>query len=195
MPPRAFTTILSLRTETPAIALVRPRIKQGRVLGLSELITSSPAGLLSNPRSFRSPSRPLFTLMCDSLYMYNKVSLSHPLALGPNVVGFYDNIAGPNSEQPTREKTHRRSCEECRRRKLRCSEQNPCSTCVGTGAECVFLANRRRSHKKKTPREKTLLSHLRRLEVVADQLSELELHLSQRPLEATGDNTMSENGA
>ncbi|OJJ47704.1 hypothetical protein ASPZODRAFT_131260 [Penicilliopsis zonata CBS 506.65] len=64
-----------------------------------------------------------------------------------------------------------RSCVTCRRRKVRCNKRHPCSNCVKAGIECIFPGPGRAPRKSKRPADVELLSRLRRLEGVIEQLS------------------------
>ncbi|KAG9237384.1 fungal-specific transcription factor domain-containing protein [Amylocarpus encephaloides] len=70
-----------------------------------------------------------------------------------------------------------RSCLTCRRRKVKCDKNEPCSNCTKAGAECVFPApgraprRPRAGGKGSTEREAELLKRLRRLEGVVGELS------------------------
>ncbi|KUJ24615.1 uncharacterized protein LY89DRAFT_605365 [Mollisia scopiformis] len=70
-----------------------------------------------------------------------------------------------------------RSCVTCRRRKVKCDKQNPCSNCTKAGSPCVFPApgraprRPRQGGKVVSEREAELLKRLRRLEGVVEELS------------------------
>jgi hypothetical protein len=69
-----------------------------------------------------------------------------------------------------------RSCVTCRRRKVKCDKQVPCTNCKKAQTECVFPApgrapRRPRQGKVVTEREAELLKRLRRLEGVVEELS------------------------
>lgn len=73
-----------------------------------------------------------------------------------------------------------RSCNTCRRRKVKCDKTFPCSNCSKAHTECVFpgpgRAPRRMKEKKpgangQSERETELLKRLRRLEGVVEELS------------------------
>ncbi len=70
-----------------------------------------------------------------------------------------------------------RSCVTCRRRKVKCDKQNPCSNCTKAGSACVFPApgraprRPRQGGKVVSEREAELLKRLRRLEGVVEELS------------------------
>jgi hypothetical protein len=42
------------------------------------------------------------------------------------------------SSQPRQRRRPARSCEECRRRKIKCDRTHPCSHCVATQAQCTY---------------------------------------------------------
>ncbi|KAF4618365.1 hypothetical protein G7Y89_g14938 [Cudoniella acicularis] len=70
-----------------------------------------------------------------------------------------------------------RSCVTCRRRKVKCDKQEPCSNCTKAGSQCVFPApgraprRPRAGGKNTSEREAELLKRLRRLEGVVEELS------------------------
>lgn len=69
-----------------------------------------------------------------------------------------------------------RSCVTCRRRKVKCDKQVPCSNCTKAQIQCVFPApgrapRRPRQGKAVSERETELLKRLRRLEGVVEELS------------------------
>lgn len=70
-----------------------------------------------------------------------------------------------------------RSCVTCRRRKVKCDKQFPCSNCSKAGQQCVFPAPGRAPRRPRTggkvvsEREAELLKRLRRLEGVVEELS------------------------
>jgi len=70
-----------------------------------------------------------------------------------------------------------RSCITCRRRKVKCDKQVPCSNCRKAQTECVFPApgraprRPREGGKPVSEREAQLLKRLRRLEGVVEELS------------------------
>jgi hypothetical protein len=70
-----------------------------------------------------------------------------------------------------------RSCVTCRRRKVKCDKQAPCSNCSKAGSQCVFPAPGRAPRRPRTgtkvvsEREAELLKRLRRLEGVVEELS------------------------
>ena len=57
-----------------------------------------------------------------------------------------------------------RSCVTCRRRKVRCNKENPCSNCVRAGIDCVFPGPGRAPRKSRKPPDAELLQRLKRLE-------------------------------
>lgn len=76
--------------------------------------------------------------------------------------------------------SHVRSCITCRRRKVKCDKQDPCSHCIRGRIECVYPAPGRAprkprvasiSNKHVSERETELLKRLRRLEGVVEELS------------------------
>jgi hypothetical protein len=81
-----------------------------------------------------------------------------------------DHATNPGTHTP-REPPSIRSCVTCRRRKVRCNKRTPCSNCVKAGIECVFPPPGRAPRKTKRPHDAELLSRLRRLEGVIEQLS------------------------
>jgi len=70
-----------------------------------------------------------------------------------------------------------RSCVTCRRRKVKCDKQFPCSNCSKAGQQCVFPAPGRAPRRPRaggkvvSEREAELLKRLRRLEGVVEELS------------------------
>ena len=58
----------------------------------------------------------------------------------------------------------------CRRRKVRCNKQSPCSNCIKSGVECVFPLSRQASRKSRRPADEEVLSRLRHLEDVIEHL-------------------------
>jgi hypothetical protein len=70
-----------------------------------------------------------------------------------------------------------RSCVTCRRRKVKCDKQVPCSNCTKAQTQCVFPApgraprRPRQGGKVVSEREAELLKRLRRLEGVVEELS------------------------
>lgn len=71
-----------------------------------------------------------------------------------------------------------RSCHTCRRRKVKCDKNYPCSNCTRASTECVFPGPGRAPRRPKQPKEKVasereteLLKRLRRLEGVVEELS------------------------
>ncbi|KAI9931814.1 hypothetical protein ASPWEDRAFT_150702 [Aspergillus wentii DTO 134E9] len=79
------------------------------------------------------------------------------------------------------ESLNSRSCVTCRRRKVRCNKRSPCSNCIKAGIECVFPAPGRARRKSKRPQDAELLSRLRRLEGVIEQISGNRSEGSQNP--------------
>ena len=63
-----------------------------------------------------------------------------------------------------------RSCVTCRRRKVRCNKENPCSNCVRAGIECVFPGPGRAPRRSRKPPDAELLARLKRLEGVVTSL-------------------------
>lgn len=63
-----------------------------------------------------------------------------------------------------------RSCVTCRRRKVRCNKHEPCANCVKAGIDCVFPGPGRAPRKSRKPPDAELLSRLRRLEGVVQNL-------------------------
>lgn len=81
--------------------------------------------------------------------------------------------SNPNAaSQHTQKQLNPRSCVTCRRRKVRCNKRTPCSNCTKAGIECVFPAPGRAPRKSKRPQDAELLSRLRRLEGVIEQIRE-----------------------
>ncbi|RMZ73014.1 C6 transcription factor [Pyrenophora seminiperda CCB06] len=78
------------------------------------------------------------------------------------------NSNGPSSGSPT---PNPRSCVTCRRRKVKCDKQNPCSNCVRARIECVFPGPGRAPRKSRKPADAELLERLRRLEGVVTSLN------------------------
>ncbi|KAK2806367.1 hypothetical protein FQN51_007411 [Onygenales sp. PD_10] len=76
-----------------------------------------------------------------------------------------------NAPQPVQPATALpRSCITCRRRKVRCNKQHPCSNCIKARIDCVFPGPGRAPRKSKKPADKELLSRLKRLEGVVQSL-------------------------
>ncbi|KAF3484020.1 fungal specific transcription factor domain-containing protein [Arthroderma uncinatum] len=63
-----------------------------------------------------------------------------------------------------------RSCVTCRRRKVRCNKNHPCSNCVKAKIECVYPSPGRAPRKSKKPRDTELLARLRTLENIVRNL-------------------------
>lgn len=88
------------------------------------------------------------------------------------------NPTSPNKsttrQPPTRSDSSKslnpRSCVTCRRRKVRCDKNSPCSNCVKQGIECVFPGPGRAPRKPRKAPDSELLSRLRRLEGVVKSL-------------------------
>ena len=59
-----------------------------------------------------------------------------------------------------------RSCVICRRRKVRCNKQYPCSNCAKAKVQCVFPAPERAKRRPRKPPDSEMLVRLRRLEGV-----------------------------
>lgn len=59
-----------------------------------------------------------------------------------------------------------RSCVICRRRKVRCNKQYPCSNCAKAKVQCIFPAPERAKRRPRKPPDGELMSRLRRLEGV-----------------------------
>jgi len=78
------------------------------------------------------------------------------------------------SSNPVRSSSHAnlnpRSCVTCRRRKVRCNKENPCSNCARAGIECIFPGPGRAPRKSRKPADAELLARLRRLEGVVHSL-------------------------
>ena len=83
----------------------------------------------------------------------------------------------PNSNsQPARSNStstshlNPRSCVTCRRRKVRCNKENPCSNCTRAGIECIFPGPGRAPRKSRKPPDAELLARLKKLEGVVTSL-------------------------
>ncbi|PGH17921.1 hypothetical protein AJ79_00820 [Helicocarpus griseus UAMH5409] len=79
---------------------------------------------------------------------------------------------------------HLRSCITCRRRKVRCNKNHPCSNCVKANTECVFPGPGRAPRKSKKQPDNELLARLRRLEGMVQNLGAQATddgHLSLEP--------------
>lgn len=63
-----------------------------------------------------------------------------------------------------------RSCVTCRRRKVRCNKENPCSNCVRAGIDCIFPGPGRAPRRSRKPPDAELLARLKRLEGVVTSL-------------------------
>ena len=74
-----------------------------------------------------------------------------------------------------------RSCVTCRRRKVRCNKEEPCSHCTRAGIECVFPGPGRAPRKSRKPPEAELLARLRRLEGVVQSLAVSTEDTGERP--------------
>ncbi|KAG0651731.1 Bikaverin cluster transcription factor bik5 [Hyphodiscus hymeniophilus] len=104
-------------------------------------------------------------------------------ALSPSAPPSADSNAGAYSPTEERKSSHSganglnaRSCVTCRRRKVKCDKQVPCTNCKKAQTQCVFPApgrapRRPRQGKLVTEREAELLKRLRRLEGVVEELS------------------------
>src|SRR5277367_6126166 len=102
---------------------------------------------------------------------------------GPSTASPDGSNTGPPSPQD-RKASHAaphglnaRSCVTCRRRKVKCDKQYPCSNCSKAQTQCVFPAPGRAPRRPRTggkgssEREAELLKRLRRLEGVVEELS------------------------
>ncbi|TVY50582.1 Bikaverin cluster transcription factor bik5 [Lachnellula cervina] len=87
---------------------------------------------------------------------------------------------GPEARKASHSGPHAltaRSCVTCRRRKVKCDKQVPCSNCTKAGSQCVFPAPGRAPRRPRaggkvvSEREAELLKRLRRLEGVVEELS------------------------
>lgn len=76
---------------------------------------------------------------------------------------------GPASASATKH-LYSRSCGTCRRRKVRCNKESPCSNCVKSGAECVFPSPGRAPRRSKGSSNTQLHSRLKRLENVIESI-------------------------
>jgi hypothetical protein len=70
------------------------------------------------------------------------------------------------------------SCGECKRRKIKCDKQMPCTSCRRSGHDCVFpppgrIRRNRKSKVGPTDKEAALQKRLARLEAVVEELSGL----------------------
>ena len=63
-----------------------------------------------------------------------------------------------------------RSCVTCRKRKVKCNKEYPCSNCVRGNTECKFPAPGRAPRRPRKPPDSELLSRLRKLEGVVQSL-------------------------
>lgn len=63
-----------------------------------------------------------------------------------------------------------RSCITCRRRKVKCNKQYPCSNCLKAHIDCIFPAPGRAPRRPRKPPDGELLARLRRLEGVVQSL-------------------------
>ena len=66
-----------------------------------------------------------------------------------------------------------RSCVTCRRRKVRCDKQQPCSNCASHRIRCEFPSSTRQKRKRRVdkPKEDVLLVQLKRLEGMVERIS------------------------
>jgi hypothetical protein len=64
-----------------------------------------------------------------------------------------------------------RSCVTCRRRKVKCDKNQPCSNCVRAKIDCIFPGPGRAPRKSRKPQDTELLDRLRRLEGVVSGLN------------------------
>ena len=121
--------------------------------------------------------------------MYGGFSQSPQTAAPPNptnsppTVPSAESHSVPHSPVEERKSSHTganglnaRSCVTCRRRKVKCDKQVPCTNCKKAQSQCVFPApgrapRRPRQGKVVTEREAELLKRLRRLEGVVEELS------------------------
>lgn len=76
----------------------------------------------------------------------------------------------PAASTPAAPHLNPRSCTTCRRRKVRCNKHEPCANCVKAGIECIFPGPGRAPRKSRKPPDAELLSRLRRLEGVVNNL-------------------------
>lgn len=103
--------------------------------------------------------------------------------------------SNPNGlAQPTQKQLNSRSCVTCRRRKVRCNKRNPCSNCTKAGIECIFPAPGRAPRRPKRPQDAELLSRLRRLESVIEQIREKKGNDASPPRQPQGTDTSVANG-
>lgn len=58
----------------------------------------------------------------------------------------------------------KRSCNNCRQRKVRCDRRYPCEACSRSGKECVFPGPKRASRKLNRPPVSELMARLKQLE-------------------------------
>lgn len=83
-----------------------------------------------------------------------------------------------------------RSCVSCRKRKVRCDKNYPCSKCQKASIECIFPRPGRAPRRSKKPPDTELLDRLRRLEGVIQSLGKGtdEEKTSPGAVEAKGSN-------
>jgi hypothetical protein len=118
-----------------------------------------------------------------SLYTQSALPAQHPTmasaAPGSNVAN-QPSPTSPVQRKASHSSPHglnARSCITCRRRKVKCDKQVPCSNCTKAGSECIFPApgraprRPRQAGKVVSEREVELLKRLRRLEGVVEELS------------------------
>lgn len=89
-----------------------------------------------------------------------------------------------------------RSCVTCRRRKVKCDKNFPCSNCVKGSSECVYPAPGRAPRKPRqggkvvSEREADLIKRLKRLEGVVQELSgQVELETLRHQTPSTSENS------
>lgn len=67
-------------------------------------------------------------------------------ALAPRIVLIPENVASGLATEEVKTKRASTACQECKRRRTRCSTGAPCSECAAHGRECIYdeLADKRR---------------------------------------------------
>lgn len=115
---------------------------------MPQILSFDPSLFPSDPRSLRATSEsvakrshagtclnssdiPLLFLLASSSACSGSMANSHE-GLGPNT----------SSGAPDRPRQDPVSCESCRRRKQKCSREQPCSNCASRGVECVFVGGK-----------------------------------------------------
>lgn len=74
---------------------------------------------------------------------------------------------------PPAQMTNARSCLACRRRKVRCTRQQPCMNCDMAGKQCVFSETTKKTRQRKPTAREEVQSRLARLERMVQAILEM----------------------